>query len=225
MNTKLIPIAGAIAGSLLWATTAGAATVTIGASVNGGPITTEATGSGAASANFTIGGYTVDLVNGAQGALSDIFNSSSLNVSTAGTPPGTLDIFVTLSGLTSPTGLTGLESTLTSNQLVGGWTESLQTWLDPTNTIFGLGTQLAAHGFTGPGAFDMVTFEPLTGTYSLTELYIISAGGSGTANANIDISQTPLPATLPLLATGLFGLWGWSRKRKASEDLAEVSQA
>jgi hypothetical protein len=216
MSTKLIPIAGAIAGSLLWATSAGAATVTIGASVNGGPITTEASGSGAASANFTIGGYTVDLVNGAQGALTDIFNSSSLNVSTTGTPPGTLDIYVSLSGLTSPTGLTGLISTLTSNQLVGGWTENLQTYLGAT--VFDLGPQLAMHGFTGPGTFEMLTSETLSGTYSLTELYIISAGGTGTANATIDISQTPLPATLPLLATGLLGFWGWSRKRKASAD-------
>ena len=52
MSMKLIPIAGAIAGSLLWATNADASTVTIGASINGGAITTEASGTSAASASF-----------------------------------------------------------------------------------------------------------------------------------------------------------------------------
>ena len=39
---------------------------------------------------------------------------------------------------------------------------------------------------------------------------------------NISVSATPLPTTLPLLATGLggLGLFGWWRKRKASAALA-----
>jgi hypothetical protein len=39
---------------------------------------------------------------------------------------------------------------------------------------------------------------------------------------NVSVSATPLPTTLPLLATGLggLGLFGWWRKRKASAALA-----
>jgi hypothetical protein len=225
MSMKLIPIAGAIAGSLLLATNADASTVTIGASINGGAITTEASGASSALASFTIGGYTADLVTGTQGALQDIFNSSSSNVSTNSAPPGTLDIYVTIQGLTSPLGLTGLLSTLTSNELNGGWTENLSTYLDLGNGLFSLATPLSQHGFVGPGVFQQVTSELLSGPFSITELFIISAPGAGTANATIDVSSTPLPAALPLFATGLLGFWGWSRKRKASADLADVSQA
>ncbi len=225
MSMKLIPIAGAMAGSLLWATNAGASTVTIGASINGGAITTEGSGTSAASASFSIGGYDINEVSGARGVLNDIFNSNSLNVSTTGVPTGTLDIWVTIQGLTSPTGLTGLESTLTSNALFGGWTENLSTYLDLGNGLFSQATPLSQHGFVGPGAFQMVTSELLSGTYSITELYIVNASGQGSANANIDVASAPLPAALPLFATGLLGFWGFSRKRKASADLTDVSQA
>jgi hypothetical protein len=45
--------------------------------------------------------------------------------------------------------------------------------------------------------------------------------GEGTVG-NVSVSATPLPTTLPLLATGLggLGLFGWWRKRKASAVLA-----
>ena len=153
MSMKLIPIAGAIAGSLLWATNADATTVSVGASINGGLITTEGSGTSAAAASFTIGGYTIDLVSGAQGALQDIFNSASLNVSTSSTPPGTLDVFVTIQGLTSPSGLTGLLSTLTSNAISRGMDRELVHLPDLGNGLFGQTTPLAAHGFVGPGTF------------------------------------------------------------------------
>jgi len=225
MNTKLIPIAGAIAGSLLWVTSAGAVTVTIGESIDGGSINQLATGTNSAAFAGAIGGtgYTINGINGALGIAPDIFLSNSLNIATTGDTVGTLDIYVTVRGLTSPTGFTGLLSSLTSNALGLGWTENLQTYLDLNNGLWTINNtptnpQLAAHGFTGLGTFSQGVNETLVGPYSLTELFIISAPVAGTANATIDISQTPLPATLPLLATGLLGFWGWSRKRKASAD-------
>jgi len=43
---------------------------------------------------------------------------------------------------------------------------------------------------------------------------------------NVQVTETPLPATLPLFATGLgaLGLLGWRRKRKAAFALAAVWQ-
>jgi hypothetical protein len=44
------------------------------------------------------------------------------------------------------------------------------------------------------------------------------SGAAFFATVNYDVSQTPLPAALPLFATGLgaLGLLGWRRKRKAA---------
>jgi hypothetical protein len=232
MSMKLIPIAGAIAVSLFWATSAGATTITIGASIDGGTINQLAQGTDFANFAGAIGGsgYTINGINGALGVNPFSFLSNSLNVATTGDTTGTLDIYVTMQGITSPTGFTSLLSTLTSNVLGTGWTENLQTYLDLGNGLWTINNtstnpQLAAHGFNGLGTFSQIANETLTGPYSLTELFIISAPGAGTANATINISQTPLPAALPLFATGLLGFWGWSRKRKASADLADVSHA
>jgi hypothetical protein len=43
------------------------------------------------------------------------------------------------------------------------------------------------------------------------------ASGLGSAGVEITVQETPLPATLPLFATGLgvMGLLGWRRRRRA----------
>ena len=67
------------------------------------------------------------------------------------------------------------------------------------------GTVDAAVEITGLNSFTSVTFQDTTGNSPAFEFDI--AG----------VAQTPLPAALPLFATGLgaMGLFGWRRKRKA----------
>jgi hypothetical protein len=60
---------------------------------------------------------------------------------------------------------------------------------------------------TGPGFFDLAPFATSSGTFGLLSL------GDTTFTA----TTTPVPAALPLFATGIggLGLLGWRRKRKA----------
>lgn len=70
-----------------------------------------------------------------------------------------------------------------------------------------------AFSFIGPNmAFDPDTPDQYTITLSLS-----TSGGSPLASISEDINATPLPAALPLFATGLVGLgfFGWRRKRRA----------
>jgi len=61
-------------------------------------------------------------------------------------------------------------------------------------------------GTVAPGNFDSITYES-------NYLY---------GNVTVAVAPTPLPAALPLLATGLgaIGLLGWRRKRKNGATLA-----
>ena len=74
---------------------------------------------------------------------------------------------------------------------------------------------------TGVGGSAHPDFGGSQITFGIAALLATEAGEMRTANydnLNIDIAQTPLPATLPLFATGLgaLGLFGWRRKRKTA---------
>jgi hypothetical protein len=61
-------------------------------------------------------------------------------------------------------------------------------------------------------AFSRGVFDLAAGTYSITGFQTIGIPGA----AAFIVSETPLPAALPLFASGLgaMGLLGWRRKRK-----------
>jgi len=62
----------------------------------------------------------------------------------------------------------------------------------------------------------------LTASSSSTLLEFQASNGdgldAGLDNVDVELAATPLPATLPLFASGLgaLGLLGWRRKRKAA---------
>jgi len=81
----------------------------------------------------------------------------------------------------------------------------------------------------GPGSNtgSAISTQDLSGTYSLTALYSIlgPSGNQGSTGANLSVNISgvapppiPLPASLPLFASGLgaLGLLGWHRKRKST---------
>ena len=78
-------------------------------------------------------------------------------------------------------------------------------------------TGLIYGGQVGPNQLFSITLGS-NGLYDFTD----SANGSLNTIGGISISQTPLPASLPLLATGvgILAMIGWFRKRKARPSLA-----
>ena len=82
-----------------------------------------------------------------------------------------------------------------------------------TASNFGLFT---AGGFTIPGS----QHPDFTQTFEFGYLVLSNVSGAVSSfdNLSITVNSTPLPAALPLFATGLgaLGLLGWRRKRKAA---------
>jgi len=81
-----------------------------------------------------------------------------------------------------------------------------------------IGSDLACFATTCGGTlFDLVTFTAASGTIGSVRL-----SDSGAAAFEFGIAPVPLPAALPLFATGLsaLGLLGWRRRRKAAAPVA-----
>jgi hypothetical protein len=92
-----------------------------------------------------------------------------------------------------------------------------------TMTVFGAG-QLRSieNGYIFTLLFDTGQTPPSLVGYSggpITGESVVRTGGAGTVYGDLtgSITPTPLPAALPLFATGIggLGLLGWRRKRKA----------
>jgi hypothetical protein len=228
---KLIASAG-IATALLWASAANATTISIGFKEDGGGITTVATGTTPIvvyTGGFGPGGavplgtgdFDFNIATGNQNGTQSFFTQLNLAKTTAGAH--VLDVYLTLSDIDNPhTALLG-ESKFKSIFDGGISKITEQTFVDPGNQLWGTsGTSiLLAQSVFNNGAFtndsSSGTVDPGIGPFfSVTARYTIETSGAGTANPTIDIiGTTPLPGTLPLIASGLGALWMVGRKRKA----------
>ena len=209
---------------------ASADTVTIGlqeTGTNGGAITTEATGSGSAMiSNIAYGTFSSVSVDGTGNPPlvgNAVLLSNTINTSTTGT--GTLNIFVTTQGNTSPTGAINFLSSFTENLITSGWTLTEKTFVDAGNGLFALTTPLSSNTFTA-GGFVLANFLANVGAgpWSLTEEYIVTAVGAGNSNSTINasISPVPIPGALPLFASGLLGLHFLARRRKRKHSVMAI---
>lgn len=220
-SRKLLMLAG-LAGSLFWASSASAVTVSIGlqeAGVNAGAITTEATGTNSlvsfagSYGSFTSNGITATGNPPLTG--NDLLNSTTLNI--ASTTAGVLNVYVTAQGITGPIGAAlGFLSSFTENQLSAGITSVLAaTYLDAGNGLFTTTTALSSHLFTTIAtALGTATGNTGAGPYSVTELFTITSSGGGTASSTTDLSATPLPPAIVLFGTALAGLGVFGRRRR-----------
>jgi len=226
-NFRLIPLA--LAGAaLLWVSTASADTITI----NGGEsptfpptFTTLASGSSPLVLPFTLccgASDSFDVEATAIGTSpldSGQFDSNALAINFAG--PGTLILWFTETGVTSPTGTVNVTSGLTSNMIEGAISSvKLSTFLDPTDGVSPPnGMPLDSATFTAIGTQTSTTsIATGLGPYSLEEVYTIVATGAGTANLTIDLATSPVPepASLAFAGAAFAGLILLRQRRKAN---------
>jgi hypothetical protein len=199
-------------------------TITIGlqeASVNGGAVTTVGSGNGTVSlVGITYGDFIFNNLSGTGTPIlaPPTLSTTSINVSSS--TGAVLNVFITETGLTFPTGVNSFISAFTAN-LSGAVTSVVETtFIDTSNNLFG-GTQLASATFTGTGNTSSTDNTPNLGTYSETVEYTITTTGSGSVNDTIDISlgpggsSVPEPSALLLSGFGIGGLLLFAKRRSA----------
>ncbi|MDE2184275.1 MAG: PEP-CTERM sorting domain-containing protein [Alphaproteobacteria bacterium] len=205
-------------GAFVLAAAPASATVYIGlqeAGVNSGNITTVASDPSTAVFAGSYGTFTVNSITADDGISPLLLGSVSYNKVSTSTP-GTLYVWITETGLTSPVGDLKFTSGLTENFLTKGWTVTEETGYDPANHLYA-GTLLDAHAFTGIDAKTLYNLGNVgSGPYSLTELYEITALGKGSALSTITVQADPVPepATWTLMLMGMLGLGAMARQRK-----------
>jgi hypothetical protein len=200
-----------LATPLLLASSAYADSISIGfqeAGFNGGAITTVGTG----GANVSFGGisygtFTINDVSAQSRAVlgpPGLLNSQNLDISSS--TAGVLTIYVTAQGL-SFTGAQNFVSSFAVNNLSGSIVSvDESTFFSPTNGRYDAGqTLLNSAVFNAIGTAGPFTTSGLTsGTYSVTEKYVVFdiGGRTGNDNITIDLSASPVPEPGNLLLVG-----------------------
>ena len=214
ISTKFL-VAAASAASIVSFALPASAVVYIGlqtAGVNGGAISTEASGANFATFADMYGAFELTLTTGTVGLAPTILGSTSTLQNSSG--GGSLDVWVTRTDITGPVP-NGIRSSFTSNTLTTGWSLTEQSYFSASNQIFG-GTLLSAYTFMPPGlgTFSANAAAAGAGPYSVTQRYTITAPSSGQSLATISMAAVPEASTWALMIMGFGGVGVMLRSRR-----------
>jgi len=166
---------------------------------------------GVISFNGALGAFTVNVTTGvSKPAISgpQLLDLNSIDVSGGA---GNLIISLTDTGYTgSPPALKGLFGGTTIGSV------DFDFLYDDANTQFG-GTSFFDPAATPSGAFSgsSTSLVSLTAPYSLTIIADLTHDGSGVSSFDAEIQAVPVPAAVWLFGSGLIGLAGLARRKKA----------
>ena len=215
-GVRLASILSGLIFTSVFAVSANASVVSIGvqeADFNGGMLTTVATGTN--SAGVVGQSYGVFTLNNLSGTTDPLFLNSGNSLNSSVTGAGTLTVFITASGLTSPLGGLTFISSFTEQALTAGFTVQQLTFLDNNNGIYTTTTPLSSQTFSSIGAVVQnanATSGP--GLFSLTEELILTANGAGGASSTILITAVPETSTWAMMILGFFGVGFMAYRRK-----------
>jgi hypothetical protein len=217
-QVKSMVAAAVMAAAGLFASSASAA-VFLGFQHNGGAIVQVDDDASIVQFAGAFGAFEVNVYSGTDGVYPQLMGTSGHTRNTTGGNAGTLDVYVTVTDLT--TGPGHFESSFATNVLPKGWTLTTRTYANADNALWGVGgTLLSTKTFESIGVFEHNGFAAVANPYSVTARYTITAPTNGEALSNISVAAVPEPGAWALMILGFGAAGAVLRRRRTVLTLA-----